>query len=599
MTSEIQTKFLVVGAGPAGLALASFLGQNGLEGLVIAKAASTSDTPRAHSFNPFAFECLRDLGIEEQALKQAVRGRTLQSMRWSRSMVGEEYGKVLGWSEHPSCVEYAYGLTPCEYAEFSQSELEPLLVRYASHHNFEVRFSTELVAVERRADISGHTKYVCTVHDLISHSTFKIRTRYLFGADGARSHIARSLNFSFTSKPSGGKACNILLRADLNHVMHKERHAALHWILKPDRTTLPGLVAHLRMVEPWKKWVMVGFGVNGTNPFEELTPESPELIACVREIIGDDSVDIEILRMDPWTVRQSVADQYTLDSMDVFLLGDAAHRHPPAYGLGSNTCIQDAYNLGWKIAYVSKGLAGPELLKSYSEERQPVGAMLVHNANQGLHAQVGVWEAVGMFAPSREEGAQQLAKLSQATEEGATSRKKVRKAMENVEEEVQSWGAAYNQWYVSTAVYLEDEDSERPTLDGNSIIVPQVTTYPGSRLPHAWLDVASRQKMISTHDLGGKGAFCLLFGIGGEAWKQAAVNISRHTGIPINAYGIGFGLDYSDVHREWYAKRGVEESGCVLVRPDRFVAWRSSNVPADCEAKLKHVFDKVLSRGGL
>ncbi|KAB8214227.1 FAD binding domain-containing protein [Aspergillus novoparasiticus] len=211
MASEIQTKFLVVGAGPAGLALASFLGQNGLDGLVIAKAASTSDTPRAHSFNPFAFECLRDLGIEEKALQQSVRGHSLQSMRWLRSMVGDEYGKVLGWSEHPSCVEHAYGLTPCEYAEFSQSELEPLLVHYASQHNFEVRFSTELVAIERLAEVSGHTQYVCTVHDLISHSTFNIRTGYVFGADGARSHIARSLNFSFTSKPSGGKACNNLL----------------------------------------------------------------------------------------------------------------------------------------------------------------------------------------------------------------------------------------------------------------------------------------------------------------------------------------------------------------------------------------------------
>ncbi|KAE8421594.1 FAD binding domain-containing protein [Aspergillus pseudocaelatus] len=596
MTSEIQTKFLVVGAGPAGLALAAFLGQHGLDGLVIAKASSTADTPRAHSFNPFAFECLRDIGIEDKALQQAVRGRTLQSMRWSRTMVGEEYGKVLAWGEHPSTVIHTFGLTPCEYAEFSQSELEPLLVRYASHHNFDVRFSTELVAIERLEGVSGHTQYLCTVHDLLLNTTFKIQTRYLFGADGARSHIARSLNFSFTSKPSGGKACNILLRADLGHIMNKERHAGLHWILKPDRTTFPGLVAHLRMVEPWKKWVMVGFGAKGTDPFEGLTPESPELVDCVREIIGDDSVDVEILRMDPWTVRQSVADHYSFDDTDVFLLGDAAHRHPPAYGLGSNTCVQDAYNLGWKIAYVSKGFAGPGLLKSYSEERQPVGAMLVHNANQGLHSQFGVWEAVGMFAPSREEGAQQLAKLFQATDEGAASREKVRTAMEHVEEELHSWGAAYNQWYVSTAVYLEDEGSARPTLHGNPITEPQVTTYPGSRLPHAWLDVSTRQKMISTHDLAGKGAFCLLFGIGGGGWKEAAINISRITGIPINAYGIGFGLDYSDVHREWYAKRGVEESGCVLVRPDRFVAWRSPKAAADCEAKLMDVLNKVLSR---
>ncbi|KAE8382744.1 FAD binding domain-containing protein [Aspergillus bertholletiae] len=599
MAAEIHRMFLVVGAGPAGLGLAAFLGQNGLNGLVIAKVSGTADTPRAHSFNPFSFECLRDLGIEDEALKQATRGRSFQSMRWSQSMVGEEYGKVLAWAEHPSTVGHTFGLTPCEYAEFSQSELEPLLVRYASHHNFDVRFSTELIAVEQLKNASGHTQYVCTVQDLISQSTFKIRTRYLFGADGARSHIARSLNFNFISKPSGAKACNILLEADLDHIMRKERQAALHWILKPDRITFPGLVAHLRMVKPWKKWVMVAFGPNGTNPFEGLTTESPELVDCVREVIGDDFIHVKILRLDSWTVRQSIAERYSIDDANVFLLGDAAHRHPPAFGLGSNTCVQDAYNLGWKVAYVSKGLAGPGLLKSYSQERQPVGAMLVHNANQGIRAQFDVWETVGMFAPSREEGAQHLAKLSQATEEGAASRAKVRSAMEHVEVELHSWGAAYNQWYVSTAVCLQDEDSKRPTLDGNPIIEPQVTTYPGSRLPHAWLDIATRHKMISTHDLAGKGAFCLLFGVGGEGWKDAARNISHTTGIPINVYGIGYGLDYADIHREWYGKRGVEESGCVLVRPDRFVAWRCQKIVDNCEAKLRDVLDAVLSRNEL
>jgi 2-polyprenyl-6-methoxyphenol hydroxylase-like FAD-dependent oxidoreductase len=255
-------------------------------------------------------------------------------------------------------------LTPSEYAQLGQSELEPLLVRYASHHNFDVRFSIELVGVERAAE------YIGTVQDLISKSTFKIRSPYFFGADEARSHVAHSLKFNFISKPTAAKACNVLLRADLSHIMNKERHSDLSWILKPDRTTFPGLVVHLRVVRPWKEWVLVAFGTDGTDKFRGLTTESPELIDCVRETLGDDSIYVEILRIDPWSVRHSVAEEYSLDDANLFL-GDVAHRHPPAFGLGSNTCVQDAYNLAWKAAFVAKGLAGRGLLDHIARSASP------------------------------------------------------------------------------------------------------------------------------------------------------------------------------------------------------------------------------------
>lgn len=261
-------------------------------------------------------ECLRDLGLEDAALQVAFRGEVFQSMRWCSSMNEDEYGRVRGWSEHPACQVSLLGytmampltmsmmqgevesLSPCKHAEFPQAELEPLLVKYASHNNFNVRFSTELVNVERTT--SG--RYLCTVHDLISTQTFQIHADYLFGADGARSHVARSLGFNFSSQPCGGRACNVLLRADLGHIMHRERQTGLHWIVKCDRSTFPGMVAHMRMVRPWNEWIVVGFGEKGSNTFEGLTTQSPELVDCVRELIGDERVDIEILRVDPWTI---------------------------------------------------------------------------------------------------------------------------------------------------------------------------------------------------------------------------------------------------------------------------------------------------------
>jgi 2-polyprenyl-6-methoxyphenol hydroxylase-like FAD-dependent oxidoreductase len=466
-------------------------------------------------------------------------------------------------------------------------------VKYASHHGFEVRFSSELVSLERLPNVS-----LCTVKDCITKNTYQIRARYVFGADGGRSAVARMLNFSFRTEPSQGVACNILLNADLSHLMHG-RHSQLHWIMKPDMRSRFGIAPTLRMVRPWKQWMLVAFTPGASeDPFRDLTPQSPELIDFLKEIIGDETVDVEILRLDPWVIRESVADTFSR-SGNVFLLGDAAHRHPPTYGLGSNTCIQDAYNLAWKVAYVSKGLAGPGLLETYTQERQPVGADLVKKSNECVVHHVNVWEALGMLAHSPEEGLQQLKELSEATEGGAARRLKLHKALEGKRLECESLGLTMNQWYTSKAVYLDDEPQPRPALEGDPVVKILVSTYPGNRVPHAWLDIPTRGKPLSTQDLAGHGSFCLLTSYRGDAWARAAEKISKATGIPIKSYRIGFGLDYHDVYREWNDRRGVEEDGCVLVRPDRFVAWRSKKMIPECEQKLLHVLDQILFRDGL
>lgn len=452
------------------------------------------------------------------------------------------------------------------------------------------------MAVEPITGGPEKTGFLCTVHDHITQQTFQIHTKYLFGADGGRSTVARSMDFKFLSRPVNIKACNVLLRANLAKYMTEERQASLNWIVKPDNKTFPGIVGHLRPVRPWNEWVMAAFGPGGSDPFEGLTTDSPELVACVREFVGDDSLEVEILAMNPWTVRESVAEQYSKTGLDVYILGDAAHRHPPTFGLGSNTCIQDAYNLAWKTAFVHKGIAGHSLLESFSLERQPVGADLVRESNQQIRANADIWEALGMTASSPEAGVKEVAELAQASESGSARREKLRKALETKVQELGSLGLAYNQWYTSKAVYLEDELDPRPPLKGDPVVEVQVSTFPGSRLPHVWVDIPERGNLTSTLDLAGKSRFCLLTGVGGEAWRDAAENIQKNHGIPIATYGIGPGLDYIDVSRDWFRKRGVDEDGCVLVRPDRFVAWRSVKTTDNCETKLMQVFDQILSR---
>lgn len=258
--------------------------------------------------------------------------------------------------------------------------------------------------------------------------------------------------------------------------------------------------------------------------------------------------------------------------------------------------MQDAYNLAWKIAYVEQGLAKPALLDSFSLERQPIGEGVIRRANQGLRDHMPVYQALGVLPLTVEERMKEHGELSAPTEAGRERRKRLREAIAYTEHEFAGIGQEMNYWYESDAIYVKDEKKPRPPLPDDKVLYYQITTYPGSRCPHAWLNKRVPVKPISTQDLIGHEAFCLLTGPCGENWKQAAYEASRHLAVPINVYSIGWMQDWEDVYGDWARRREVEEDGCVLLRPDRVVCWRSMHMRDDCNAHLLHVLKAVLGR---
>ena len=124
-----------------------------------------------------------------------------------------------------------------------------------------------------------------------------------------------------------------------------------------------------------------------------------------------------------------------------------------------------------------------------------------------------------------------------------------------------------NHRYISDAVVFDDERTakrEPPAWPDDKVLHHRTSTYPGSRLPHAWLNKRlPSPNHTSTHDVAGHGVFCLLTGIGGDTWKAAAKKISEETSVVIKAYRIGWQQDWEDVYRDWERKREVEEDGCV------------------------------------
>jgi 2,4-dichlorophenol 6-monooxygenase len=339
------------------------------------------------------------------------------------------------------------------------------------------------------------------------------------------------------------------------------------------------------MVRPWNEWLIVwGYDIN------EPAPEVDTAFATnvARQLVGDPELEIELLSANIWTVNNMYATHMQKDR--VFIMGDAAHRHPPSNGLGSNTSIQDSFNLAWKMAMVLRGQAGAALLDSYSEERAPVAKQIVTRANQSIGEFGPIFEALGMDGGVDHDKIR--ANMDARCDVGPsaeTQRKALRDAIAFKKYEFDAHDVEMNQRYVSGAV--EADGQEEPAFERDAELHYQPTTWPGARLPHAWVFDGQGNKH-STLDLCGRGEFTLITGIGGEAWCDAAAN----SGIPMRCHVIGPRQAFVDHTGDWARLSEIGDTGAVLVRPDHHVAWRLSEMPEDPEAELRRALDAVLRR---
>lgn len=370
--------------------------------------------------------------------------------------------------------------SPCRHVDLPQTLLEPILVRHAIAHKWSVRFDTSLIEYQRDSPTGPITS---TLKDNLTNQTYTVRSKYLIGCDGARSQIMKQLDLPLIKKPGQGLAINVLAEVDLSKHL-KSRVGNLHYIVTPDLEHPPwGWACVLRMVKPWHEFMFIILPEPGFEDFR-IRPSNEEYMARLREFVGDDSIPINIKDVSKWYINEIVAERYS--DGNIFCLGDAVHRHPPFNGLGSNTCVQDAFNLAWKLAYVEKGQADPSLLETFSAERQPIGAGIINRANQGLRDHGPVWEALGALPKDVEERKREHAELSAATEAGKARRKRLNEAIAHTAHEFAGIGIEMNQRYESGAVYRGDEKEVQRKGPEDPVLEYEITTYPGSRVPHAW-----------------------------------------------------------------------------------------------------------------
>jgi 2-polyprenyl-6-methoxyphenol hydroxylase-like FAD-dependent oxidoreductase len=473
-----------------------------------------------------------------------------------------------------------------------------LLLEHSEKHGFPTRWNTRLVSFTEDAE---KDIVISTLENTATGEITTVRSKQLAGADGPESTVARQLDLPMVHGPGNGFVISVWVEADLKHLTEHNR-GLLHYLDRPDKPQPDyGVLGIAHFIKPWNDWVISLF----PHPsYKKLEATEEQILARMKELVGDDSIEYKVKEISTWSFDEVYAKHYSSPSGNVHALGNSVHRHPPFGGLGISTCMEDSYNMAWKMAYVLQGKAHKSLLKTYNDERQPAGEYVVQRTNENGRLNFGFY---GQFGFLNELGVDRRAEmdelLKQDSPEGEAARDRFRKAIRDLGDERHCIGAMMNQWYKSSAVYTDDEthEPEWPTNVSDRSTKLYTSTYPGWRVPHAWLtprqdEPGPRLPLVSTRDVVGHNRFTILTGIGGKSvWSKAAEQVSKATGIDIAVASIGFGQDYGDTFFRWHEVRGVGEKGAVLVRPDRTVAWRAQ-APLDNENKTSEKLEVVVRK---
>jgi 2-polyprenyl-6-methoxyphenol hydroxylase-like FAD-dependent oxidoreductase len=520
---ERDVDVLVIGGGPVGTALAIELGNRGITCEVLERRTSNTPQPKAKLTNIRTMTLLRRWQLADEVRAAAPLPATFPSdIAFVTRMTGWELFRF------PNAMSTAVNRDrpyPEAAQQIPQDVLERVL-RDRARSLPDVTWTAGVTAerIERTAD-----HVVVDATEQATGTPLRIRCRYLAGCDGARSLVRRELGIGMDGDEVLTHNVSAVFRAPTLWSLHDKAPAVHYWTVNEDTHAILG---PLNGVDTW--WFHLNEAPDGGRMSDE------EVRRYFFQAVGQ-GFPCEVLANGPWTAQRLVARSYR--SGRAFLLGDAAHLHPPTGGYGMNMGIGDAVDLGWKLAAVLQGWAGEALLDSYEAERRPVHKRVVDEAARNFARNPAQLHAPGLedTGPTGERVRREVAETVRA--------EKAR--------EFASIGVQLGYRYEESPIVVPD--GTPPTPDEVSTYVP--TARPGHLAPHVWLD-----ERRCLYDLLGPG-FTLLR-IGPNPPDSARlVQAAAAVGLPLRVVE----LPDPDLLAVFGAR-------LLLVRPDQHVAWRGDGL---------------------
>ncbi|MFR0354338.1 FAD-dependent oxidoreductase [Streptomyces sediminimaris] len=539
----LRVPVLVVGGSLVGLSTSLFLGRLGVRHLLVERHSGTSIHPRGRGNNVRTMELFRVAGVEQGIHRAAATLADNHGILQTPTLVGDA-GEWLFREIDPGGGLARF--SPSGWCLCSQNDLEPVLLDHAGRLCGDLRFSTELMSFE--SDANGVTAVVKS-RETGEHTT--VRADYLVAADGPRSPVREQLGIGQSGPGDLFHNVSVTFRSRRLAEVVGDRRFIVCYLTGPDAD------GALLPVDNRENWVFhAPWHPELGETLEEFTDE--RCVGHIRRAVGVADLDVEITGRAPWHAAQRVARSYRAGR--VFLAGDSAHEMSPTGAFGSNTGIQDAHNLAWKLAAVLGGWAGEGLLDTYDAERRPVAeatsARAAHRSAEHSHP--------GFTPPPGAGGGPRRGILDVAL------------------------GYRYPRGAVVGA-------------DPAAAVVPEkldLTGRPGSRAPHLW--VRRGEEKVSTLDLYERTLVLLSDAGDPSGWHRAATRPAQRIPVPLASWrvGTGPGADLvTEGDADWTAAHGITRGGAVLVRPDGFVAWRSAGPVPDAESVLRDVLAEVLALG--
>jgi 2,4-dichlorophenol 6-monooxygenase len=578
---------LIVGGGGAGLTASMLLARQGVEHLLVSARATTSDLPKAHVLNQRAMEVLDDVGVAEAIAQRGTPAEQMAATAFYAGLAGPDpdYGHRVArlecWGAGGEDESWR-AASGWKQQNLPQIRLEPLMRARAEELSpGRIRFGHELIGLEQDAE-----GVRAKVRDNGSGREYTVRCGYLLGADGGR-RVAGLIGVEYEGLGVVTQTATLHVSADFSRLA-KDPDVLIRWIFSPQAGVLVVMVP--MGPERWgpdsEEWVI------HLNYPVDCASSHAEVEADARRALGIGDLPMVIHKITRWSVDAVLASAFSVGR--VFLIGDAAHRHPPTGGLGLTSAIHDAQNLCWKLAAVLAGTASPALLDSYEAERRPVDERNCQRSLENAVNHFAIGATLGVAPENTPERNLELLRRTWSDRpEDAEHCATVRRAMRAQSMEFSELNVEYGYSYESAAVVPDGTPAPMPLDD---VRVYEPSTRPGAPLPHAWIDDEDGNRR-PLKDLVAPGRFLLIAGEDGEAWCEAARQLAADAGLPLDAVRIGhLDGDVYDPRCLWLRRRQIASDGAILVRPDRFVAWRSPTAADDPRGALAGAFSQILAR---